>query len=94
MYVGVNKENGNRIPDREAFGYASERCLYGTDEEKQTFMELLKDSENIEEFSEILVEWFYSGDWVYDPHDNGNKAGLFAFQTTAYTGAIVLMRML
>lgn len=23
-----------------------------------------------------------------------NKAGLFAFQTTAYTGAIVLMRML
>ena len=27
MYVGVNKENGNRIPDREAFGYASEGKL-------------------------------------------------------------------
>jgi hypothetical protein len=35
----------------DAYAYAFERCTNGTDEE-------------IAEFKEMLVEWFYSGNWT------------------------------
>ena len=39
------------VPEAEAYEYALDRCLNGTEEE-------------IKEFKEMLVEWFYSGgDW-------------------------------
>lgn len=42
---------GNFVPESEAYEYALERCLNGTEED-------------IKEFKEMLVEWFYSGgDW-------------------------------
>lgn len=44
-------ETGNFVPESEAYEYALDRCLNGTEEE-------------IKEFKEMLVEWFYSGgDW-------------------------------
>ena len=42
---------GNFVPEEDAFCYALERCLNGTDEDRK-------------EFKEMLVEWFYSGNWV------------------------------
>lgn len=39
------------VPDSEAYEYALQHCLNGTEEE-------------IKEFREMLVEWFYSGNWV------------------------------
>ena len=41
---------GNFVPEEDAFDYALERCLHGTEEDKQ-------------EFKEMLVEWFYSN-WI------------------------------
>lgn len=52
MYLGMLSEQGNVVEDEEAFDYALERCLKGTLEEQQ-------------EFKEMLVEWYYSGNWVH-----------------------------
>ena len=42
---------GNFVPESEAYEYALERCLNGTEED-------------IKEFKEMLVDWFYSdGKW-------------------------------
>lgn len=39
------------VPKIEAFEYALERCLNGTEQDQK-------------EFKEMLVEWFYSGNWI------------------------------
>ena len=49
-YVSMGREN-IYVSDEDAFDYAFDRCMNGTEEEK-------------EEFKEMLVEWFYSGNWV------------------------------
>ncbi len=79
MYIGVGPEEGNRIPEREAFGYACNRCLFGDSEEERVFLELLDDSEDLEEFSKKLVEWFFSGNWFYDDHDAGKQAWIIRY---------------
>ena len=50
-FIGLNENEGLFIPEEDAFGYAFERCTNGTDE-------------MIAEFKEMLVEWFFSGDWM------------------------------
>jgi len=47
----VNLETNVFVSEDYAFQYALENCLHGTLEEKK-------------EFQEMLVEWFYSGNWV------------------------------
>ena len=42
---------GNFVPQSEAYNYALERCLNGSEEDQK-------------EFKEMLVEWFYSGNWI------------------------------
>lgn len=49
-YIGIGPERGEVVPEEEAYEYAMERC-FGTEEEK-------------EEFKKMLVEWFYSGNWI------------------------------
>lgn len=39
------------VPEEDAYEYALDRCMNGTEEEQK-------------EFKEMLVEWFYSGNWV------------------------------
>lgn len=51
IYVGILSEEGNVIEEEQAFEYALERCLKGTLEDQK-------------EFREMLVEWFYSGNFV------------------------------
>ena len=43
---------GNFVSESEAFEYALDRCLHGTEQDKK-------------EFQSMLVEWFYSGSWVF-----------------------------
>lgn len=50
-YLGIGPENGTFITEDKAYQYALERCLSGTEEDQK-------------EFREMLVEWFYSGNWV------------------------------
>lgn len=51
MYVGIGPEKDTVVIDDQAFDYALERCLHGTPDDQ-------------EEFKTMLVEWFYSGNWV------------------------------
>ena len=39
------------VPEDEAFEYALDRCMNGYEEDRK-------------EFKEMLVEWFYSGNWI------------------------------
>lgn len=39
------------VPESEAYEYALEQCLHGSEED-------------IKEFKEMLVEWYFSGNWV------------------------------
>lgn len=44
------------VEEALAYDYALERCLKGTEEERK-------------EFREMLVEWFYSGNWIEEEDD-------------------------
>ena len=50
-YEGIGPEQGTVVSQEDAYAYALERCLSGTEEDKQ-------------DFKEMLVEWFYSGNWA------------------------------
>ena len=50
-YLGIGPEEGTFIPEDKAFAYAAERCLHGSKEDQK-------------EFREMLIEWFYSGNWI------------------------------
>lgn len=51
VYVGIGPEQGKVIEEDQAFQYALERCLKGTLEDQR-------------EFRDMLVEWFYSGNFI------------------------------
>lgn len=63
MYISTNKSLA--VSDEDAFCYACECCNKGNKEERETFMQLAKESSTIEEFAENLVSWFFSGSWIY-----------------------------
>lgn len=50
-YLGIGSEEGVFVAGEKAYEYALGRCMQGTPEEQK-------------EFREMLVEWFYSGNWV------------------------------
>lgn len=50
-YVGIGPEEGIVVDDDQAYEYALERCLNGSQQDKQ-------------DFKDILVEWFFSGNWI------------------------------
>lgn len=54
-------EEGNVVEESSAYEYALERCLAGTTEDR-------------EEFRGMLVEWFYSGNWVEEEEDDEKNA--------------------
>ena len=50
-YLGIGPEEGTFVPEDKAYQYALERCLHGPKDDR-------------EEFREMLLEWFYSGNWA------------------------------
>ena len=57
QYTGIGPEYGKVVDEEQAFDYALERCLHGTIQDQ-------------EDFREILVEWFYSGNWIKEDEDD------------------------
>lgn len=50
-YKGIGPEEGTAVMEAQAYAYALERCLGGTLQEQG-------------EFREMLMEWYYSGNWI------------------------------
>lgn len=51
MYIGIGPEKDTVVEEEQAFDYALERCLHGTPQDQR-------------DFKELLLEWFYSGNWI------------------------------
>lgn len=67
MYIGINQESGKKVRDEDAFIYAIERC---TTDFAEKFIEEFKGYpintvEDMRSFRFDLMEWFYSGNWIY-----------------------------
>lgn len=52
-YVGIGPEEGTIVGEEQAYDYALDRSLYGTPEDRR-------------EFRDMLIEWFYSGNWILE----------------------------
>lgn len=51
MYIGIGPEKDKVVTEDQAFDYALESSLHGTLQDQR-------------DFRELLVEWFYSGNWI------------------------------
>lgn len=69
MYIGIGPEEGRRVYEKDAFGYACEQILAGSPEEQQTFMDLVKDCKDMKDLAKGVVDWFYSGNWYHETSD-------------------------
>lgn len=58
IYVGIGPEEGIKVPEEDAYEYALERCFHGSEEDQK-------------EFKEMLVDWFYSGNFIKEERVNG-----------------------
>lgn len=70
MYIGIGAEEGKKVSDKMAYSYAFHRCL--TTEIKgfaQFCVDLEPEKEELEVFKKELVDWFYSGNWVYEKEE-------------------------
>ena len=50
-FKGIGPEEGTIVNEGDPYAYALERCLRGKPKEQK-------------EFREMLVEWYYSGNWI------------------------------
>ena len=48
-YRGIGPEEGEVVPEEVAYDYALDRCLNGYERK---------------EFKEMLVEWYFYGNWI------------------------------
>lgn len=79
MYIGIGPEEGRRVYEKDAFGYACQEILYGTPEEQKVFMDLVKDCSDIKEFAKEVVDWFYSGNWYHNGSDEKETVYIIRF---------------
>lgn len=56
VYIGIGPEEGMVVEESEAFEYALRESLFG-------------DRKTKEDFRSMLVEWFYSGNFVKEEVD-------------------------
>lgn len=75
MYIGFLSEQGKIVRDCDAFAYAVSRCAY-QELGKQEFLKEFSGSfsgglneKSLELFKVQLVEWFFSGNWIYQKGD-------------------------
>lgn len=63
MYIEFN---GHRqVEDEEAFMFACGMLEDGTEAEKETFMDIVKDSDTFEEARKGIIDYAFSGNWIY-----------------------------
>ncbi len=71
MYVGIGPEKRKRVTDEDAFMYAMEHVTT-VEQDMQDFVENFSGihyentPEGLKQFRIDLVEWFYSGNWVWE----------------------------
>lgn len=54
-YEGIGPEKGIIVQEEDAFDYALDRCINGSEKDKHEFKE---------EFKEALPDWFFSGNFI------------------------------
>lgn len=70
VYVGIGRESGKRVKEEDAFMYAMERVTTAKKDAQDfcnnfTGIRYGKSTpEELKEFREDLVKWFYSGNWI------------------------------
>lgn len=71
MYVGFGPEKGKRVEEEDAFGYAMERCTTDCTDDfcKEFATQHFMTIEDVLDFRERVVEWFYSGNWIKEVRD-------------------------
>lgn len=75
MYIGFLSEHGKRIKDDDSFAYALERCMYDikmSDKFEKEFKDYFSGGisrERMFEFKNDLIDWFFSGDWLYEEEE-------------------------
>lgn len=65
-YIGIGPENNKVVKKYQAFDYALERCLKGTPQEQR-------------EFRDMLEDWYYSGNWVWNEEDEEQVVYIIRF---------------
>lgn len=63
MYIEFN--GYRKVEDEEAFMFACGMLEDGTESEKETFMDIVKDSETFEEARKGIIDYVFSENWVY-----------------------------
>lgn len=53
-YIGIGPEKGKTVLGEDALFYAMEHCGIAK----------IKESPDWDEFSQMLVDWFFSGNWI------------------------------
>lgn len=69
MYVGIGSEKGKKVSDEDAFSYACDRINNGTEKERESFMQIMKESESFHMAVISVVLWYFSGNWVHEEVD-------------------------
>lgn len=64
MYIGIGPEHGKRVLEEDAFSYACGRLSGGTEEERETALQIFREAGDFGAAMEELVDWYYSGNWV------------------------------
>lgn len=59
IYMGIGPNTGNSVDEDDAQRYAMQQCGITVDDGAPC----------ADEFREMLVEWFYSGNWKQVPDD-------------------------
>ena len=80
MFKGVAENYGKVVLHKDAFSYALEK-VFTNPKDRHSFckefptfsLKVLADDYQLEEFKHDLVEWFYSGNWVYKKEESEDK---------------------
>ncbi len=57
VYLGIGRETGKVVPATEALDYALQQCGLA-------FLPHAEKAPDHAEFCEMLVDWYFSGDWI------------------------------
>jgi len=66
-YKGMGPERGNIVPAEDALSYAMERCGIRPSAAPA-------DPQDRDEFNQMLVEWYFSGNWIPVEQDGEQEA--------------------
>ena len=66
VYKGIGPNEGQIVPESEAFEYACDKAGVSA------FCAFAPEAQ---EFREMLVEWYFSGNWIYEYESEADSDG-------------------